>query len=84
MAETVTDAPSEPAHPGMSLQEGTDAGMLGAAGTTNTIITSTTTTKQYKNGLKLAKQILSNPKFTEHGETLAMKVSGDKYYKVDE
>uniref|UniRef100_A0A182XLW8 Uncharacterized protein n=1 Tax=Anopheles quadriannulatus TaxID=34691 RepID=A0A182XLW8_ANOQN len=29
--------------------------------------------KQYKNGLKLAKQILSNPKFTEHGETLAMK-----------
>ncbi|EAA03784.5 protein O-GlcNAcase [Anopheles arabiensis] len=44
MAETVTDAPSEPAHPGMSLQEGTDAGMLGAAGTTNTIITSTTTT----------------------------------------
>ncbi|XP_061501853.1 N-alpha-acetyltransferase 15, NatA auxiliary subunit-like [Anopheles gambiae] len=73
MAETVTDAPSEPAHPGMSLQEGTDAGMLGAAGTTNTIITSTTTTIQYKNGLKLAKQILSNPKFTEHGETLAMK-----------
>lgn len=30
-------------------------------------------TKQYKNGLKLAKQILTNPKFTEHGETLAMK-----------
>lgn len=29
--------------------------------------------KQYKNGLKLAKQILSNPKYTEHGETLAMK-----------
>ncbi|XP_055685528.1 N-alpha-acetyltransferase 15, NatA auxiliary subunit isoform X1 [Lutzomyia longipalpis] len=29
--------------------------------------------KQYKNGLKLAKQILSNPKFQEHGETLAMK-----------
>ncbi|XP_044747657.1 N-alpha-acetyltransferase 15, NatA auxiliary subunit [Coccinella septempunctata] len=29
--------------------------------------------KQYKNGLKFAKQILSNPKFTEHGETLAMK-----------
>lgn len=29
--------------------------------------------KQYKNGLKLAKQILSNPKFNEHGETLAMK-----------
>ncbi|XP_058466641.1 N-alpha-acetyltransferase 16, NatA auxiliary subunit [Malaya genurostris] len=29
--------------------------------------------KQYKNGLKLAKQILTNPKFTEHGETLAMK-----------
>lgn len=23
--------------------------------------------KQYKNGLKFAKQILSNPKFTEHG-----------------
>ena len=29
--------------------------------------------KQYKNGLKLAKQILSNPKFCDHGETLAMK-----------
>ncbi|XP_068154753.1 N-alpha-acetyltransferase 16, NatA auxiliary subunit [Drosophila tropicalis] len=29
--------------------------------------------KQYKNGLKLAKQILSNPRYTEHGETLAMK-----------
>lgn len=29
--------------------------------------------KQYKNGLKLAKQILTNPKHTEHGETLAMK-----------
>ncbi|XP_076646655.1 N-alpha-acetyltransferase 15/16 isoform X1 [Halictus rubicundus] len=29
--------------------------------------------KQYKNGLKFAKQILSNPKFNEHGETLAMK-----------
>jgi len=29
--------------------------------------------KQYKNGLKFAKQILSNPKFQEHGETLAMK-----------
>ncbi|XP_070168263.1 N-alpha-acetyltransferase 15, NatA auxiliary subunit [Polyergus mexicanus] len=29
--------------------------------------------KQYKNGLKFAKQILSNPKFSEHGETLAMK-----------
>ncbi|KAB0796534.1 hypothetical protein PPYR_10595 [Photinus pyralis] len=29
--------------------------------------------KQYKNGLKFAKQILSNSKFTEHGETLAMK-----------
>lgn len=29
--------------------------------------------KQYKNGLKLAKQILSNAKYTEHGETLAMK-----------
>lgn len=29
--------------------------------------------KQYKNGLKLAKQILTNPKFQEHGETLAMK-----------
>ncbi|XP_037937222.1 N-alpha-acetyltransferase 16, NatA auxiliary subunit [Teleopsis dalmanni] len=29
--------------------------------------------KQYKNCLKLAKQILSNPKYTEHGETLAMK-----------
>lgn len=29
--------------------------------------------KQYKNGLKLAKQILTNPRFTEHGETLAMK-----------
>ncbi|XP_011499374.1 PREDICTED: N-alpha-acetyltransferase 15, NatA auxiliary subunit [Ceratosolen solmsi marchali] len=29
--------------------------------------------KQYKNGLKFAKQILSNTKFSEHGETLAMK-----------
>ncbi|CAG0879709.1 unnamed protein product [Darwinula stevensoni] len=29
--------------------------------------------KQYKNGLKFAKQILSNPKFHEHGETLVMK-----------
>nr|CAB3264173.1 N-alpha-acetyltransferase 16, NatA auxiliary subunit-like [Phallusia mammillata] len=29
--------------------------------------------KQYRNGLKFAKQILSNPKFSEHGETLAMK-----------
>ena len=29
--------------------------------------------KQYKNGLKFAKQILSNPKFSEHGETLSMK-----------
>uniref|UniRef100_A0A8D8ZZN1 N-alpha-acetyltransferase 15, NatA auxiliary subunit n=1 Tax=Cacopsylla melanoneura TaxID=428564 RepID=A0A8D8ZZN1_9HEMI len=29
--------------------------------------------KQYKNGLKFAKQILTNPKYTEHGETLAMK-----------
>lgn len=29
--------------------------------------------KQYKNGLKFAKQILTNPKFQEHGETLAMK-----------
>jgi peptide alpha-N-acetyltransferase len=29
--------------------------------------------KQYKNGLKLAKQILSNVKYAEHGETLAMK-----------
>ncbi|BES92311.1 TPR [Nesidiocoris tenuis] len=29
--------------------------------------------KQYKYGLKFAKQILSNPKFAEHGETLAMK-----------
>lgn len=29
--------------------------------------------KQYKNGLKFAKQILSNQKFSEHGETLAMK-----------
>jgi peptide alpha-N-acetyltransferase len=29
--------------------------------------------KQYKNGLKFAKQILSNPKQSEHGETLAMK-----------
>lgn len=29
--------------------------------------------KQYKNGLKFAKQILSNPKFCEHGETQAMK-----------
>ncbi|PSN43189.1 N-alpha-acetyltransferase 15 [Blattella germanica] len=29
--------------------------------------------KQYKNGLKFAKQILSNPKYAEHGETLAMK-----------
>ncbi|XP_065315731.1 N-alpha-acetyltransferase 16, NatA auxiliary subunit-like [Gordionus sp. m RMFG-2023] len=29
--------------------------------------------KQYKNGLKFARSILSNPKYTEHGETLAMK-----------
>jgi len=29
--------------------------------------------KQYKNGLKFCKQILSNPKYAEHGETLAMK-----------
>ena len=29
--------------------------------------------KQYKNGLKYAKQILSNPKYSEHGETQAMK-----------
>ncbi|XP_013092787.2 N-alpha-acetyltransferase 15, NatA auxiliary subunit-like [Biomphalaria glabrata] len=29
--------------------------------------------KHYKSGLKFAKQILSNPKFAEHGETLAMK-----------
>lgn len=29
--------------------------------------------KQYKNGLKFAKQILTNPKYMEHGETLAMK-----------
>ncbi|XP_052010927.1 N-alpha-acetyltransferase 15, NatA auxiliary subunit-like [Xyrauchen texanus] len=29
--------------------------------------------KQYRNGLKFCKQILSNPKFVEHGETLAMK-----------
>jgi tetratricopeptide (TPR) repeat protein len=29
--------------------------------------------KQYKNGLKFAKQILSNQKFSEHGETQAMK-----------
>lgn len=29
--------------------------------------------KQYKNGLKFAKQILSNAKFSDHGETLAMK-----------
>ncbi|XP_014681955.1 PREDICTED: N-alpha-acetyltransferase 15, NatA auxiliary subunit-like [Priapulus caudatus] len=29
--------------------------------------------KQYKNGLKFAKQILCNPKYAEHGETLAMK-----------
>jgi len=29
--------------------------------------------KQYKNGLKFAKQILTNPKFSEHGETQAMK-----------
>ncbi|XP_078739950.1 N-alpha-acetyltransferase 15, NatA auxiliary subunit-like [Lampetra fluviatilis] len=29
--------------------------------------------KQYKNGLKFCKQILTNPKFSEHGETLAMK-----------
>ncbi|VVC97607.1 unnamed protein product [Leptidea sinapis] len=29
--------------------------------------------KQYKNALKFAKQILSNPKYGEHGETLAMK-----------
>ena len=29
--------------------------------------------KQYKNGLKYAKQILSNPKYADHGETLAMR-----------
>ncbi|KAM7540214.1 hypothetical protein Aperf_G00000030325 [Anoplocephala perfoliata] len=29
--------------------------------------------KQYKTGLKFANQILSNPKFSEHGETLSMK-----------
>ncbi|CAO4368453.1 unnamed protein product [Caenorhabditis nigoni] len=29
--------------------------------------------KQYKTGLKFAKQILSTPQFAEHGETLAMK-----------
>ncbi|KAI0212821.1 N-alpha-acetyltransferase 15, NatA auxiliary subunit [Lamellibrachia satsuma] len=29
--------------------------------------------KQYKNGLKFAKQILSNGKFAEHGETQSMK-----------
>ena len=29
--------------------------------------------KQYKNGLKFSKQILSNQKFSDHGETLAMK-----------
>ncbi|KAL4230867.1 N-alpha-acetyltransferase 15 [Mactra antiquata] len=29
--------------------------------------------KQYRNGLKFSKQILTNPKFSEHGETLAMK-----------
>lgn len=29
--------------------------------------------KQYKNGLKFSKQILTNPKFAEHGETQAMK-----------
>ncbi|XP_071489003.1 N-alpha-acetyltransferase 15, NatA auxiliary subunit-like [Diadema antillarum] len=29
--------------------------------------------KQYKNGLKFAKQILSNAKYAEHGETLSMK-----------
>ncbi|OCT95551.1 N-alpha-acetyltransferase 16, NatA auxiliary subunit isoform X1 [Xenopus laevis] len=29
--------------------------------------------KQYKNGLKFCKMILSNPRFAEHGETLAMK-----------
>ncbi|XP_069496629.1 N-alpha-acetyltransferase 16, NatA auxiliary subunit isoform X6 [Ambystoma mexicanum] len=29
--------------------------------------------KQYKNGLKFCKMILSNPRFSEHGETLAMK-----------
>ncbi|TSO15269.1 N-alpha-acetyltransferase 15, NatA auxiliary subunit [Bagarius yarrelli] len=29
--------------------------------------------KQYRNGLKFCKHILSNPKFSEHGETLAMK-----------
>ncbi|XP_069061436.1 N-alpha-acetyltransferase 16, NatA auxiliary subunit isoform X2 [Pleurodeles waltl] len=29
--------------------------------------------KQYKNGLKFCKMILSNPKYSEHGETLAMK-----------
>ncbi|XP_065883749.1 N-alpha-acetyltransferase 15, NatA auxiliary subunit-like [Dysidea avara] len=29
--------------------------------------------KQYKTGLKFAKQILSNPKFADHGETQAMK-----------
>uniref|UniRef100_A0A8B9JC29 N(alpha)-acetyltransferase 15, NatA auxiliary subunit a n=1 Tax=Astyanax mexicanus TaxID=7994 RepID=A0A8B9JC29_ASTMX len=45
----------------------------------HTILLPTTNTcicyehKQYRNGLKFCKQILSNPKFSEHGETLAMK-----------
>ena len=29
--------------------------------------------KQYKNGIKFANQIISKPKFADHGETLAMK-----------
>ncbi len=29
--------------------------------------------KQYKNGLKFAKQILTNPKFTEHGGNITWK-----------
>lgn len=29
--------------------------------------------KQFKNGLKICNQILSNPKYSEHGETLSMK-----------
>jgi hypothetical protein len=35
--------------------------------------------KQYKNGLKFAKQILSNPKFAEHGGKLCFVL---QFYKT--
>ena len=33
--------------------------------------------KQYKNGLKFAKQILTNPKFSDHGGELHRNVCGE-------